>query len=105
MSIRTTSGRSSRAAAHARGAVPGLADDLESAGRLEHRAQPEPDEFLVVDEQDPDRHVGQHRLDDEAAVQPGFGGQPAAEGAHPLTQPHQPVAAAGGRLRRAARRR
>ena len=55
--MRTTSGRSSRAAAHPRGAVPRLADDLEVAGRLQHGAQAEPDQLLVVDQQHPDRSV------------------------------------------------
>ena len=54
--MRTTSGCSSRGGLHPGGAVAGLADDLEAAGRLQHRPQPEPDELLVVDQQHPD-HV------------------------------------------------
>ena len=94
--MRTTSGRSSRAAATPAAPSPGLADDLEVARRLQHRAQAEPDELLVVDQQHPDASCRQHRLDARSR-RPAAGSarQPAAEGAHPLTQPHQPEAAAG----------
>ena len=52
MSISTTSGRSSPASATARAPSPASPTTSKSAGRLQHRAQAEPDELLVVHEQD-----------------------------------------------------
>ena len=105
MSIRTTSGRSSRAARTPAAPSPASPTTSKPPDRLEHRAQPEPHQLLVVDQQHPDgSSCRQHRLDREAAVQPRLGAEPAAQGAHPLAQPHQAVARRRRRLIGASRR-
>ena len=56
-SISTTSGRRARAALTACGPVGGFPDDVDVVGQVQDGAQPEPDQVLVIDEKQPDRHA------------------------------------------------
>ena len=99
MSIRTTSGCSSRAASTASRAVGRLADDLDVRLRLEDHPEAGAHQRLVVDDQDADGHRGRscHAAAaprPEAAARPRAGVELAAEERDPLAHADQAVAAA-----------
>ncbi len=103
MSIRTTSGRSSRAASTAWSAVLRLADDLDLRLRLEDHLEAGAHERLVVDDQHPDAHVAPPATGSRAEIlkpPPGRGpdSQLAAAERDALAHADEPVAAAVARV-------